>query len=185
MSTDFFAAPSHEHKRNFQVEATDGKKYWISRAVAVCAAVVSKLDGQWYILVNKRGEGCPDFNGMWNVPCGYLDWGETCKEACAREIWEECGLKVDPFMFYGFAVDSNPETANHQNVTIRHIALVSPEKMQEHLTSIHSEENEVSDIRWIKLGVDNDQYEWAFNHRRVLKAIEAHLILDEPSMGFY
>jgi len=34
----------------------------------------------------------PNFQGYWNLPCGYLDWDETLYQAVLREVWEETGL---------------------------------------------------------------------------------------------
>jgi ADP-ribose pyrophosphatase YjhB (NUDIX family) len=33
-------------------------------------------------------------NGRWAVPGGYMEPGEGMAEACAREVWEETGLRV-------------------------------------------------------------------------------------------
>ena len=32
--------------------------------------------------------------GMWELPGGCSDWGESPQEALAREILEECGLEI-------------------------------------------------------------------------------------------
>jgi 8-oxo-dGTP diphosphatase len=32
--------------------------------------------------------------GMWGLPAGYMEWGETAEEAAARETLEETGLTV-------------------------------------------------------------------------------------------
>ena len=163
------------HKPNFQVSTVTGESYWISRSVAVLAIVVCQDDNGWHILVNKRGEGCPDYNGCWNIPCGYIDWGETCEEACSREIFEECGIKIHPEMFKLFNVNSDPRDSSRQNITIRYIAneLIS-EYLDLELSSKNSEQNEVADIRWISFD-EIDNYEWAFNHRELLDVIHNYL----------
>lgn len=73
-----------------------GETVWVHRSIAVAGFVFCKIDGEWCVLANQRGEGAPDFKGYWNCPCGYLDFDETTKEACIREIYEETGVKVDP-----------------------------------------------------------------------------------------
>ena len=159
--------------RNFPVEK-DGRTYWVSRSVAVLGVVLTVADGELYVLVNRRGEGCPDYNGMWNIPCGYLDYDETSREAVSREIMEECGVFVEPSMFGLFAVNDDP-SESRQNVTLRYVAEVPPSYMSYSLSSENSEENEVSDIRWIKVA-DADRYEWAFNHRELVKDIVPGLV---------
>lgn len=169
---DFIDNP--EHQPNYQITSTDGKTYWISRSVAVLAAVVAFNEKGWNILVNKRGDGTPDFQGMWNIPCGYVDWGETCEQAAAREIHEECGISISPDKFKLFMVESDPKRSNKQNITIRFICIVSPEMMEQHLSDINSEFHEVDDIRWINFD-EADQFQWAFNHRELLDIIKNHL----------
>lgn len=156
-----------EHKPNFQVTATDGKTYWISRSVAVLAIVLAKTPDGWKILVNRRGDGTPDYQGYWNIPCGYVDFGETCEEAASREIFEECGVKIDSHAFRLFAVESDPMTSNKQNITIRYITYMPSEFVSTALSASNSEYHEVDDIRWVNLNDIND-YEWAFNHKSIL-----------------
>ena len=79
---------------NFPV-TKDGKVYWIARNVAVACFVFTPINGEWCVLANQRGKGTPDFQGLWNCPCGYLDYDETTKEAAKREVYEEVGIKVD------------------------------------------------------------------------------------------
>ena len=45
------------------------------------------------VLLCKRAiEPC---RGLWNVPAGYLENGETVEEGAMREVWEEAEAKVD------------------------------------------------------------------------------------------
>ena len=45
------------------------------------------------VLLCKRAiEPC---RGLWNVPAGYLENGETAEEGALREVWEEAEAKVD------------------------------------------------------------------------------------------
>ncbi|MBI5949629.1 MAG: NUDIX hydrolase [Chloroflexi bacterium] len=47
------------------------------------------------ILVMKRGAGSFSAGG-WFLPGGHLEEGERPAEACARELFEETGIAVDP-----------------------------------------------------------------------------------------
>ena len=78
---------------NFPV-IKDGKEYWVARNVAVVCFVFAPINGEWCVLANQRGKGTPDFQGLWNAPCGYLDYNETTKEAAKREVYEETGIQL-------------------------------------------------------------------------------------------
>lgn len=57
----------------------------------VCAgAVVRRDDGR--ILVIRRGR--PPSEGLWSIPGGRVEPGETLAEAARREVAEETGLDV-------------------------------------------------------------------------------------------
>jgi ADP-ribose pyrophosphatase YjhB (NUDIX family) len=52
-----------------------------------CSAVI--FDGQKRILLTRRAD-----NGLWCLPGGMMESGESVAEACEREVWEETGLQV-------------------------------------------------------------------------------------------
>lgn len=156
--------------KNFQIEAIDGKKYWIARSIAVAGFIFKESDNnELCVLANKRGPGTPDFQGHWNCPCGYLDFDETLAEACSREIWEECGIKIEPGKLILHYVDDSP-LGNRQNITHRFTAFLN--KKQDTSISIgsESEEDEVLDVKWIPIS-EVDNYKWAFNHDKILKEV--------------
>ena len=149
---------------NFPV-IKDGKEYWISRSVAVACFVYKIVNDEIYVLANKRGSGTPDFQGYWNVPCGYLDYDETLEQAVIREVKEECGITITNPVHFG--IDSNPKS-NKQNVTIRYVSFY--DNQEETLKPNCGEENEVEDIKWINIK-DVDSYWWAFNHGELIKEL--------------
>lgn len=57
--------------------------------VAVGAAVCCK--GR--VLIVQRGKA--PSKGVWTVPGGAVDLGETMRQAAAREVKEECGIEVE------------------------------------------------------------------------------------------
>lgn len=56
-----------------------GQTLWSGRYCAIAAFVFLKINRAWHVLANKRGSGTPDFQGMWNCVCGYLE-ADECAE---------------------------------------------------------------------------------------------------------
>lgn len=142
-----------------------GLTYWYSRSCAVVLFVFCKdKNGDYYVLANKRGKGTPDFQGCWNVPCGYLDFNEDSKEGAIREVREETGIHVPYEKVKLVEVASSP-TQNRQNVTLRHIAIIDGTIDDYSFSKKENEEGEVDDIAWIKVDQKMiEKYKWAFDH---------------------
>lgn len=152
-----------------------GKEYWYSRSVATSPFVFCKnSEDKWCVLANKRGIGTPDFQGYWNVPCGYLEFDVSGEENSSKEVYEECGVRVNPQLFKLVGVETSPK-ANRQNVTLRYYALMEGLITDYPFGSENSEENEVSDIKWIPLD-EVDNYQWAFGHNTRIKEIEESIL---------
>ena len=60
-------------------------------AIFIAAGGIIEQEGK-YLLIQEARE---DIYGKWNLPAGQLDPGETVSEAARREIYEECGFKVE------------------------------------------------------------------------------------------
>ena len=58
------------------------------------AAIIRNASNQ--ILLQRRGD-----NGLWSLPGGGVDPGETPAEAIVREVLEETGLRVEPTAIVG------------------------------------------------------------------------------------
>lgn len=119
-----------DNKENECATLVDGRKVWLSRSVAVVNMIIAEVDDRIYVLMVKRGPGCPDEIGKWVMPCGYLDWNETLAECGIRETYEETGLNLNEFGNHkiGYLVrddynDGQPwsinsmPTSNKQNVS--------------------------------------------------------------------
>jgi ADP-ribose pyrophosphatase YjhB (NUDIX family) len=75
---------------------TDARSYPRRPFLAVSAAVVR--EGR--ILVVRRARA--PANGLFSLPGGVVELGETLTEAVAREIREETGLIIEPVALAGF-----------------------------------------------------------------------------------
>lgn len=149
-----------------------GKEYWVSRSIAVVIKVTAiDENGLEYVLAVQRGKGTPDseFVGSWCLPCGYLDFDETIKEAACRELKEETGLEISPSKFNLVGINDEPESDKRQNVTFRYVVNLWRINYHE-LTNKYSEKNEVSNIKWIPINELN-KYKWAFNHNKLINEL--------------
>lgn len=150
--------------RNFKIEH-EGKEYWISRSISVVGVVVAIEQDGAYVLVNKRGEACPDFVGYWNCPCGYLDYDETLNQACSREIKEETGVDISPDQLILLSINSSP-LENRQNVSVRFCTFLS----QRAEIGNKAEDGESSEVEWLPINKVSE-YEWAFNHQYLIAEV--------------
>lgn len=146
--------------KNFSITTENGNTYWISRSCAAECAVFKWFDGCWHVLANKRGPGCPNNVGLWNIPSGYLDYNESLEDCAIRETFEETGIHID--VPYLYTVDSRPEHDMRQNVVTVFWTVYNGNDI---LTSSNSEPNEVEDIRWIPINELNN-YEWINEYHR-------------------
>jgi len=153
---------------NFPIER-NGNIYYVSRSVAVSLyCFCQDKNGQWCVLANKRGPGAPSYRGLWNVPCGYLDYGESAEQAAVREAWEETGAKIPVEKIKMQGVNSN-NLHGAQNVAIRFAGALDGTTDDYPLTSANCEPGEVTAVAWIPL-TEVGQFQWMTNQGN--KAVE-------------
>ena len=170
--------PNFTNIHNEEVTTTTGKKIWNSRSVAVSATILAQCRGVVYVAIGKRGKGCPDKVGFWNLPCGYLDFNETAGDAAKRELWEEIGLDVDDVILKSidsesyftdpWNVNSKP-TESRQNVSLRFGSWIHVEELPVLKPGNCSEPDEVEDAKWVHVAeIQNGKYSFAFGHDQVI-----------------
>ena len=168
---------------NFEFE-WQGKKYWYSRSMTAVVYVFARdrqNNNEWCILADKRGPGCPTCVGMWNVPCGYLDFNESIigtknqnssgftEGAALRELREETGVKLTPSDLKFHSLFTLP-FGKKQNINCAFYAVLDKDVSEYPTSTQYSEPNEVSDIQWIPIS-HIDQYEFAFHQRPIIRDI--------------
>lgn len=170
--------------KNFPItDEKTGREYWISRSVAVLGIITAiDYNGVEHVLAVQRGKGTPDpeYIGSWCLPCGYLDFDETCKEAIAREVKEETGINISPDEFELIYINDDPKSDKRQNITFRFKAELNAYADDMKLTDKFSEPDEIMDIMWIPIDWVDD-YKWAFNHEKIIKTFQEREIKKEET----
>jgi len=73
------------------------------------------VDDDTLLLIRRRN---PPFKGLWALPGGFVDVGETCEAACVREISEETGLEVEIKKLVGVYSDPGRDPRGHTVSTV-------------------------------------------------------------------
>lgn len=132
--------------KNFPVDV-NGKEYWISRSIATVCLVFKNINQRLYALIEKRGEGTPDYVGCWCFPCGYLEYNVTLEENMKKEIFEEVGMVIDTKRLKFLEINSSP-SENHQNVSVTYVYSANENENFDLDKAYGGEENEVDDVKW-------------------------------------
>ncbi|ANN66066.1 NUDIX domain-containing protein [Bordetella bronchialis] len=80
--------------------------------------VLERPDGT--VLLHARA----DFAGMWGLPGGHIEIGESAEQAARREILEETGLAAGQLIAFGHASDPRVETVTLPNGDVCHYQAV-------------------------------------------------------------
>ncbi|MEK6828907.1 MAG: NUDIX hydrolase [Nanoarchaeota archaeon] len=183
------------NNRQNKCHIVDGKEVWQSRSIAVVGLVLMLHEGEKYVLLGKRGPGLPNEVGKWCMPCGYLDWDETCEEAVVREIWEETGFNlykamneynvIYDHMHFPWRIHSEPDS-KVQNVSLHYAVYFDTNanvyRDIANLPELSAENNvdklEVSEVKWVNVK-ELGEYECVFNHDSTIKVFVNSLPIEE------
>lgn len=166
------------NRENETVTLDDNRIIWLSRASTVVVTVWCFVQNTPHLLLGKRGEGCPDQIGKWNLPCGYLDWNETLTEAAYREVFEETGVNIrditknsillshleEPWKVSSNYHPENPEAK--QNIS-HHYAIIFRAEVLPELSMKYCEPDEVSELHWATIE-SLSSYDYAFSHQQLI-----------------
>lgn len=102
------------------------------------------------LLLTRRAD-----NGQWCLPGGAIEAGESVSEACAREVWEETGLRVQVTRLTG--VYSDP-----------HKLVVYPDGHKAHIVALSFE----AEIIGGTPGISNETTEWGYFNLEEMSTME-------------
>ena len=132
--TAFYRLPGRVRRRLVRVAV---QKYIVG-AVAIVRDTDSPAPGRLLLLRQPPGVG-------WGLPAGLLNRGETPLDACARELAEETGLRLDPAAF----------TAAVPNAVVHHrgrwVDVVFEASLPSAAARLRTDGAEVLDAQWHRL----------------------------------
>ncbi len=82
-----------------------------------CSAAIFDESRQKVLLTRRED------NGQWCMPGGAVEAGESVAEACAREVWEEVGLRVRILRLVGVYSDPHRLVVYRDGNKIQTVAL--------------------------------------------------------------
>ena len=121
--------------------------------VVVCVWV---YDGHGHLLLTRRAKG-KSFAGTWENSGGAVQAGETSRQAIARELFEETGIRAEPEEFEFL------ETDQDRNMFYDHYCI----RRSVHLKDIVLLPGETDDCMWASFG----KVHWMIRSGRICKII--------------
>ncbi|MFH8295057.1 NUDIX domain-containing protein [Streptomyces sp. NPDC018059] len=90
--------------------------------VFLTADVIAVTDDRRVALIERDWE---PYKGQWALPGGHVDKGETIREAAARELFEETGIRVDEAALERIDIFDRPDRdPRGRYVTVAYLARV-------------------------------------------------------------
>ena len=116
--------------------------------VATATAVIIRRDDEILFTVRNRE---PQY-GKLDLPGGFTDPDETAEESCQRELKEELGIEIDLDNFKYLL--SQPNNYLYKTIPYKTCDLVFEATLPSNV-EFKLEEDEILDIKWIKLNEIN------------------------------
>jgi ADP-ribose pyrophosphatase YjhB (NUDIX family) len=126
-----------------------------------CSAILFNSDRKMVLLTRRMD------NGMWCLPGGAIDPGESVAEGCEREFFEETGLKVKVIRLTGVYSDPDQLIVYPDENKVQIVALNFEVRMTGGQISLS---HETSDIRYFPT---DEAVKMDLFHSHVLRIIDA------------
>ena len=89
-----------------------------NRLLPGCSAIILREDGK--ILIQRRSD-----NGLWGLPGGAVEMGETISDATVREVREETGLEIEVQRLLGLYSDPATQVVAYADGNVVHYVSAS------------------------------------------------------------
>ena len=100
----------------------------------------------------------PPFEGSWGLPGGFCEWKETTERCCARETFEETGLRVKVGELRGVYSKASRDPRGH-NVTVLYACRPTSGRAKGG--------DDAADARWFEPR-ELPKLRYAFDHREIV-----------------
>lgn len=132
-------------------------------------ACVWVYDGKGHLLLTRRAKG-KSFAGTWENSGGAVQSGETSREAIARELFEETGIKAEPEEFE--LLDTDQE----RNMFYDHYCLRKAVRLKD----IVLLPGETDDVMWASFG----KVRWMIRTGKICRIIGNQFYRHEKALKF-
>jgi len=128
-------------------------------ALAVDVVVV---EGNKILLVER---GRPPQQGLWALPGGFVEYGETVEAAAKREVLEETGIVIDLGAILGVYSDPNRDPRSH-NVSVVFVGKMVSGQLEGG--------DDAADAKWYDMD-DLREEQLAFDHEMIVQDLRQWL----------
>jgi 8-oxo-dGTP diphosphatase len=97
------------------------------------------------LLMIQRSPNVSHGANTWSVPGGWLDYGETPREAVLRELKEEVGLRGENANFIDVVTNTHPEPVDHV------VCLFYQVMWSKDMTPKIMEPDKIADCQWVPI----------------------------------
>lgn len=127
--------------------------------------------GVWSVLAARRKDkGDDEFGGLWNVPIGGREEGESTLDTAVRETKEESGIEIPKSKFV--SVGDSCYFENGEKHMFSNFVVIMDEKV-----TPGKGDGENSKFKWIPM-TEIDKHKWAFGMENTVKNVFKFIVKD-------